>query len=130
MYVYQSDHCIARMYLYLLVFIDAQIACLCLKYQKNGLLNGHIQNSKLTLVHAKNSLSIPFIIIFIQNRMFEKERINVKLKISIKNIFHFKWAFDNTFILSGHSLMRVSPKDNDSKRLQNKIRISVRLEIL
>ena len=33
--------------------------------------------------------------------MFEKERINVKLKTSIKNIHHFKWAFDNTFILTG-----------------------------
>ena len=101
MYVYQSDHCIAHIYLYLLVFIDAQIACLCLKYQKNGLLNGHIQNSKLALVHAKNSLSIPFIIILLQNRMFEKERITVKIKTSIKNIYHFKWGFDNTFILTG-----------------------------
>ena len=33
--------------------------------------------------------------------MFEKERINVKLKTSVKSIYNFKWAFDDTFILSG-----------------------------
>ena len=33
--------------------------------------------------------------------MFEKERINVKLKTSVKSIYNFKWAFDDTFILPG-----------------------------